>query len=74
MAAKIIEFPGNAKEPDKESVEGETRSRTRLSPSADLDLHLDRALRRLDKDDPIRNRLVQDAYSVTFSNVFRLLR
>lgn len=73
MSAKIIEFPGNTPQPGSPDEEGGA-SPSLLKPSLEMDRQLDRALRRMDKDDPVRNKLMHGEDSIAFSNVFRLLR
>jgi hypothetical protein len=74
MPAKIIEFPKVPMTADPScDGEGEVRPAV-LKPCMELDRQLDRALRNLDENDPIRKDLFCGTNSIASSNVFRMLR
>ncbi len=73
MTAKIIEFPGNTNQSLTDDGE-ENSDPSPLKPSMEIDRQLDRDIRTLDKDDPIRKDLLNGTNSIAFSNVFQMLK
>jgi len=72
MAAKIINFPSDREE--RPSGNDEAAASPTLKPGIEIDRELDRALRGMEDDDPVRLALQYGTGAVAFSNVFRLLR
>jgi len=74
MTAKIIEFPGNAGTPPGGDDEEQRPRRSTLRPGPEVDRELDRELRKMDGEHPVRQSLLKSDDSAAFSNVMRLLR
>jgi hypothetical protein len=73
MTAKIINFPSEKTKDDTSENEAESAFPA-LKPGIEIDRELDRVIRGLDEDDPVRMNLQYGTNTVAFSNVFRILR
>ncbi len=73
MTAKIINFPADNKKNEPSGNEDESGFPV-LKPGIEVDRELDRVIRGMDEDDPVRMNLQYGTNTVAFSNVFRILR
>lgn len=73
MTAKIIEFPARSGTPEGEDEQAPPR-RPLLQPTPEMDRELDRELRNMDREHPLRKDILQGGQSIASSNVLRLLR